>query len=154
MVTGRFILRATRSFTKMISKTLGAPWSGIEMILRLRLCILIFSAFLRDTLANRNRGIPKGPRIIKNSVRSIAPDGLFFVILDGNKKGRYPRARHAGASIYHYGHCRKIEFTNRKLRQVGKFWGLSTTCSLRTEKLMLLSLGLMWAATRGSWLSG
>ena len=68
-------------------------------------------------------GYRRAPRIIKNSVRSIAPDGLFFVILDGNKRGRYPRARYAGASIYHYGHCRKIEFTNRKLRQVGKFWG-------------------------------
>ena len=29
-------------------------------------------------------------RIIKNSVRSYAPDGLFWLVLDSNKKGRYP----------------------------------------------------------------
>ena len=32
-------------------------------------------------------------RIIKNSVRSYAPDGLFWLVLDSNKKGRYPRAK-------------------------------------------------------------
>ena len=68
-------------------------------------------------------GYRRAPRIIKNSIRSIAPDGLFFIVLDGNKKGRYPRARYSGASIYHYGHCRKATYTNRKLQQVGKFWG-------------------------------
>ena len=68
-------------------------------------------------------GYRRAPRIIKNSIRSIAPDGLFFIVLDGNKKGRYPRAKNSGASIYHYGHCRKAGYTNRKLQQVGKFWG-------------------------------
>ena len=68
-------------------------------------------------------GYRRAPRVIKNSIRSIAPDGLFFIVLDGNKKGRYPRARHSGASIYHYGHCRKASYTNKKLQQVGKFWG-------------------------------
>ena len=72
-------------------------------------------------------GYRKAPRIIRNSIRTIAPDGLFFVVLDKNKKGRYPRARYAGGSIYHYGHARKAEYTRRKLEQVGKFWGRSTT---------------------------
>ena len=68
-------------------------------------------------------GYRRAPRIIKNTIRSIAPDGLFFIVLDGNKKGRYPRARSSGATIYHYGHCRKTGYTNKKLQQVGKFWG-------------------------------
>ena len=42
-------------------------------------------------------------RIIKNSVRSYAPDGLFWVILKSNKKGRYPKAKHTGVTCYHYG---------------------------------------------------
>ena len=72
-------------------------------------------------------GYRKAPRVIKSSVRSIAPDGLFFVVLDENKKGRYPFAASAGCEIYHYGHCRKIAFTNKKLSEVGRFWGHSHT---------------------------
>ena len=68
-------------------------------------------------------GYRKAPRIIRNSLRTIAPDGLFWVVLDENKRGRYPRAKSAGASIYHYGHVRKIKKMDEKLRQVGKYWG-------------------------------
>lgn len=67
-------------------------------------------------------GYRKAPRIIRNSIRSIAPDGLFWIILEKNKKGRYPKAKYAGAKIYHYGHCRKIEKMSNKLKQVGKYW--------------------------------
>lgn len=70
-------------------------------------------------------GYRQAPRIIKSSVRSIAPDGLFFVVLDKNKRGRYPVAVSAGCPIYHYGHCRKIGYTNKKLSEVGRFWGQS-----------------------------
>jgi len=70
-------------------------------------------------------GYRRAPRIIRNSIRAIAPDGLFFVVMDRNKTGRYPKARHAGASIYHYGHCRKVEQMAEKIRQVGKYWGSS-----------------------------
>lgn len=68
-------------------------------------------------------GYRKAPRIIRNTIRSIAPDGLFWVILDKNKKGRYPKAKFANANIYHYGHCRSIKKMSEKLRQVGKYWG-------------------------------
>lgn len=67
-------------------------------------------------------GYRKAPRIIRNSIRSIAPDGLFWVVLDENKKGRYPQAKFANGKIYHYGHCRKIEKMAEKLRQVGRYW--------------------------------
>ena len=33
-------------------------------------------------------GYRRAPRVIRNNIRSIAPDGLFWVVLDKNKKGR------------------------------------------------------------------
>ena len=65
----------------------------------------------------------QAPRIIRNSIRSIAPDGLFFVVLDKNKKGRYPRAALTGTHIYHYGAVRSVESMNEKNRRVAKYWG-------------------------------
>jgi len=62
-------------------------------------------------------------RIIKNSVRSYAPDGLFWVVLDQNKKGRYPRAKHIGVNCYHYGWVRSEEEMNLKSQKVQKYWG-------------------------------
>jgi len=68
-------------------------------------------------------GYRKAPRIIRNSIRCISPDGLFFVVLDKNKSGRYPAAKSAGGTVYHYGHCRLSKYTDLKLKQVGKYWG-------------------------------
>ena len=62
-------------------------------------------------------------RIIKNSVRSYAPDGLFWLILESNKKGRYPKAKHTGVHCYHYGWVRSQEQMNLKSKQVQKYWG-------------------------------
>jgi len=64
----------------------------------------------------------RAPRIIRNSIRSYAPDGLFWVVLDSNKRGRYPRAALAGARIFHYGWVRSEEQMNEKSRQVSKYW--------------------------------
>ena len=68
-------------------------------------------------------GYRRAPRIIRNSIRTIAPDGLFWVVMDKNKRGRYPNAKHAGGNIYHYGHCRSVSKMSEKLKQVGKYWG-------------------------------
>jgi hypothetical protein len=62
-------------------------------------------------------------RIIKNSVRSYAPDGLFWVVLDSNKKGRYPKAKHTGVNCYHYGWVRSEDQMNLKSGKVQKYWG-------------------------------
>lgn len=70
-------------------------------------------------------GYRRAPRIIRNSIRTIAPDGLFWVVMDRNKIGRYPKAKHAGGNIYHYGHCRSVSRMAEKLKQVGKYWGSS-----------------------------
>ena len=60
-------------------------------------------------------------RIIKNSVRSYAPDGLFWLVLNSNKQGRYPRAKHTGVSCYHYGWLRSQEQMNLKNKKVQKY---------------------------------
>jgi hypothetical protein len=62
-------------------------------------------------------------RIIKSSIRSYAPDGLFWLILDSNKKGRYPRAKKTGVTCYHYGWVRSEAQMNLKSRKVQKYWG-------------------------------
>ncbi|NTW83848.1 MAG: glycosyltransferase [Chlorobiaceae bacterium] len=62
-------------------------------------------------------------RIIKTSVRSYAPDGLFWHILNGkSRKARYPLASHTGAKIYHYGWIRSEEEMNRKSENIQKYW--------------------------------
>ena len=62
-------------------------------------------------------------RIIKNSLRTYAPDGLFWLVLDRNKTGRYPRAKHTGAKCYHYGWVRSEAQMNLKSEKVQKYWG-------------------------------
>ena len=62
-------------------------------------------------------------RIIKNSIRSYAPDGLFWLVLESNKRGRYPKAKHTGAHCYHYGWVRSEQQMNLKSQKVQKYWG-------------------------------
>ena len=64
----------------------------------------------------------RAPRIIRNTIRSYAPDGLFFVVLDSNKKGRYPRAALTGATIYHYGWARPERHMNENTRHIQRYW--------------------------------
>ena len=62
-------------------------------------------------------------RIIRNSIRSWAPDGLYWVVMDKNKKGRYPRAALVNAPIYHYGNARSINTMREKNQRIGRYWG-------------------------------
>ena len=62
-------------------------------------------------------------RIIKNSIRTYAPDGLFWLVLESNKKGRYPRAKKTGVTCYHYGWVRSEAQMNLKSSKVQKYWG-------------------------------
>jgi len=61
-------------------------------------------------------------RIIKSSIRSYAPDGLFWLVLRTNKKGRYPNAKLIEAYCYHYGWVRPEEKMNLKSKKVSKYW--------------------------------
>jgi hypothetical protein len=61
-------------------------------------------------------------RILRNTIPAWGPEGLFFVVLDTHKKGRYPRAAHTGATIYHYGWVRSETEMNLKTNAVTRFW--------------------------------
>jgi glycosyltransferase involved in cell wall biosynthesis len=61
-------------------------------------------------------------RIIRNTIRSWAPDGLYFVVMTKNKQGRHPKAALVNVPIYHYGHVRNIAAMREKNQRVGKYW--------------------------------
>jgi len=77
----------------------------------------------KDTYAWSPAWYRTAPRILRNNIPAWAPKGLFFIVLEDHKKGRYPRAAHSGARIYHYGWVRAEEEMNEKSRQVQGFWG-------------------------------
>lgn len=63
-------------------------------------------------------------RMIRNTVRSYSPDGLFFTVSDrGNKRSRYPRAIVLPCHIHHYGHVRRVDSMREKVRSVARYWG-------------------------------
>lgn len=45
-------------------------------------------------------------RVIRNDLRVMTTDSLYFLVFDHKKRGRYPRAAFAGGRYFHYGHCR------------------------------------------------
>ena len=61
-------------------------------------------------------------RIIRNTIPAWSSEALFFNVLDGHKKSRYPRAAHADATVYHYGWVRSEAQMNLKSDAVLKFW--------------------------------
>lgn len=64
----------------------------------------------------------KAPRVIRNNIRSFAPDGLFWVVMNKNRKGRLPYVKSIGVNIYHYGHVRNIDCYKIKLETIAKYW--------------------------------
>ena len=61
-------------------------------------------------------------RIIRNTIRVFAPDGLYFVVMNKNRNGRHPKAALVNTPIYHYGHVRSIAAMREKNQRVGKYW--------------------------------
>jgi len=61
-------------------------------------------------------------RIIRNTIRSFAPDGQYWVVMERQRRGRYPRAALSGARMFHYGHVRRQAYMQEKLNQVSKYW--------------------------------
>ncbi len=74
------------------------------------------------TIAWSPRWYRRAPRVIKTTIPVWAPKGLFFVVLDDHKKGRYPRAAHSGGRIFHYGYVRSEEEYNAKTADTEIFW--------------------------------
>jgi len=61
-------------------------------------------------------------RILRNTIPAWGPEGLFFVVLETHKRGRYPRAAHTGATIYHYGWLKTEAQFNLRKQLVSKYW--------------------------------
>jgi len=65
-------------------------------------------------------------RIIRNTIPAWSSEALFFNVVTGHKKSRYPRAAHTGVTIYHYGWVRSEAQMNLKSASVLKFWNNRT----------------------------
>jgi len=63
-------------------------------------------------------------RILRNTIPAWGPEGLFFVVLETHKRGRYPRAAHCGAKIYHYGWLKTEEQQAIKKQNNSRFWAV------------------------------
>lgn len=61
-------------------------------------------------------------RVIRNTIRTYAPDGLYWVVMPSHRRGRYPYAAHTGAHIYHYGWARSAARMAEKIRRVAQYW--------------------------------
>lgn len=64
-------------------------------------------------------------RLIRNTIRTYAPDGQFWLVMRRHRRGRPPRAALANGHIFHYGHVRHPERMQAKLDQVSKYWSHS-----------------------------
>jgi hypothetical protein len=62
-------------------------------------------------------------RIIRNTIPIWSSEALFFNVVTGHKKSRYPRAAHTGGTIYHYGWVRSETQMNLKTSEIYKHWG-------------------------------
>ena len=75
-----------------------------------------------DWLATSPAWYRRECRLIRNTIRSYAPDGQFWVVMDRHKRGRTLHGALANAHIYHYGHVRKLHYMQQKLDQTTKYW--------------------------------
>ncbi len=62
------------------------------------------------------------PRIIKTTIPVWAPKGLYFVVIEDYKGGRYPKALPSGGRVFHYGYVRNEEQMQQKFDRVEKYW--------------------------------
>ncbi len=65
-------------------------------------------------------------RLIRNTIRSYAPDGQYWLVMSNHKKPRNPNAALANAYIYHYGWVRSNDAMQKKLDQVSRYWSNQT----------------------------
>lgn len=72
----------------------------------------------------------KAARIIRNRLRAIAPDGLYWAVIRertwhggrNKRRTRYPRAAALGVPIYHYGNARHAKYIARKAEIGNRYW--------------------------------
>ena len=68
----------------------------------------------QNTVANSPRWYRREVRAVRNNIPIWGPKGLFFSVVTGYLRMRYPRAAFADATIYHYGWIRSEEQFNEK----------------------------------------
>ena len=77
-----------------------------------------------DTIAISPAWYRREVRAVRNNIRTFLPsDAQFFLVMEKNRRGRYPRVIPANAHIYHYGHVRPAAAMQEKMAQVSKYWG-------------------------------
>lgn len=72
----------------------------------------------------------KAARVIRNSLRAIAPDGLYWAVIKdrtwhggrNKRRTRYPRAAALNLPIYHYGNARHERYITRKAAAGNRYW--------------------------------
>ena len=69
-------------------------------------------------------------RLIRNTIRSYAPDGQYWLVTTRHKRGRNPQAALANAHIYHYGWVRQNDAMQKKLDTVSKYWGAASATTV------------------------
>ena len=74
-------------------------------------------------------------RIIRNTIPAWSSEALFFNVVEGHKKSRYPRAAHTGTMIFHYGWVRSEAQMNLKSASVQKFWSDASPAVLDYSKI-------------------
>ena len=72
----------------------------------------------------------RAARVIRNSLRSMAPDGLYWAVIKdktwyggrNKRRTRYPRAAALDIPIYHYGNARHERFLQAKAAAGNQYW--------------------------------
>ena len=72
----------------------------------------------------------RATRVIRNRLRSIAPDGLYWAVIKdrtwhggrNKRRSRYPRAAALNIPIYHYGNARDARFLKIKAATGNQYW--------------------------------
>ncbi len=89
----------------------------------------------RNTIASSPGWYRREVRIIRNTIPAWSSESLFFNVVVGHKKSRYPRAAHTGATIYHYGWVRSEAQMNLKSADVLKYWQNRTATAVDYTKI-------------------
>ena len=95
-------------------------------------------------------------RLIRNTIRSYAPDGQYWLVTTDHKKPRNPQAALANAHIFHYGWIRRNEDMQKKLDQVSKYWASSNTLKIQYSQFDARALEAYQGthpAVAGAWLA-
>lgn len=72
----------------------------------------------------------RAARIIRNDLRSIAPDGLYWAVIKdktwygsrNKRRTRYPRCAALNVPIYHYGNARDARYLLAKAAAANQYW--------------------------------